>query len=431
MGRFWFMVYNLLVPILFFGFWLSSFFDRKTRQSFSGRAGQADKLKQYLNSVPPGFTRIWVHCVSVGEWLQALPIIQVLKESNPNLIVVVSFFSSSGYNYLKSKSPIDFKFYLPFDFYRSARSTFTILKPDLWIVSKFDVWPNHMHWAGKLGVPTVLIAATLSADTGRLKEPVATLNRYVYRNFSWLFPISNLDRDRLLKLFPHPARMVVAGDTRFDSVFQKWELVQASGTRPVFEPVPEVILLAGSIWPTDEQHLLPALKSLLLKHQNLSAVLVPHELHENQFKTIEGFFGDSFATERYSVFEARGHTKARIAIVDTVGKLAGLYLNCDLAYVGGSFGVGVHNVMEPAVFGKPVLFGPKHVNSFEALELKRLGGGFEVNDRSEIERQLDILISNTELRTSTGETAKGLVMNNLGATGKILEKLKQEYDFIS
>lgn len=431
MGRVWFIIYNLLIPILLAGFWMFSFFNQKSRQAFSGRAGQIKKLGQFVKTIGPNVPRIWVHCVSVGEWLQAIPVIQQLKESNPNLTVMVSFFSASGYNYLKQSQLVNHKFYLPFDFYKSAQRLFQIIKPDLWIISKFDVWPNHLHWAGLLDVPTVMIAATLSANSGRIRGPIGVLNRYVYKNINWLFPISIPDRDRFLKLYPYPDRMFIAGDTRFDSVSQKGERVRSANPSPVFTPTPQVTFLAGSIWPSDERHLLPALKNALLKHPDLKAALVPHELHEQHIKSIEKFFEGTFETERYTDFEDKGFTQCRIAIIDTIGKLAGLYLNCDLAYVGGSFGVGVHNVMEPAVFGKPVLFGPNHLNSYEALEIKRLGGGFVVNNQAEMERQLDKLVPNAELRTSVGEIAKGLVLNNLGATGKILMKLRQEYDFIS
>ena len=431
MGRFWFVIYNLLVPIMLFGFWISSFFNRKTRESFAGRIGQERKLKDFFAEVPDQAFRLWVHCVSVGEWLQAVPVLKELRKSNPRLIIVVSFFSPSGFNYVKESPLMDYKFYLPFDSFSSARNVFQIIRPDLWIVSKFDVWPNHLYRAGKQSVPTVLIAATLSANSGRLSGPIGALNRFVYQNFQWLFAISEPDRDRFLSLYPNRDHMLVVGDTRFDSVFQKSEDVRAAHPVPILDPAPDLTILAGSTWPSDEQHLLPAIRDTLIKHPGVKAVIVPHELDENHLVEIESFFADVFKVERYSSFAQLGHTGARVAIMDVIGQLAGLYLNCDLAYVGGSFGAGVHNVMEPAVFGKPVLFGPKHINSFEALELKRLGGGFEVTNQAEIAHQLDILVSNAELRATVGKIAQDLVMNNLGATEKILEKLRNEYDFIS
>jgi 3-deoxy-D-manno-octulosonic-acid transferase len=168
------------------------------------------------------------------------------------------------------------------------------------------------------------------------------------------------------------------------------------------------------------------------KHTGLCAILVPHELHESHITDIENILSRAgLESERYTDFEKNGGTEKRIAIINTVGMLARIYMQTNLAYVGGSFSSGVHNVMEPAVFGQPVIFGPVNANSFEAGELMKAGSAFAVENAAQIEEILEKLVTNDLYRTEIGQKAKDLIYNNLGATERIYNHLKQNYDFIS
>ncbi len=433
MGKLVLILYNFLfIPVFRLGFYLGSFFNVKMKLGIEGRKGLYINLKHALSQIDSSRKRIWFHCTSVGEWEQAVPIIDEIKRSNPDIYVLVSFFSPSGYNYVKRYDNVDYKTYLPFDTFSNAKQFISIVKPNLWVISKFDVWPSHLYIAGKMNVPVVLTAATLSSNSGRDKGLSKWLNTFVYRNISLVFPISEIDKNRFLNIFPYPERIVVAGDTRFDQVFIKAQKVIESEEVTIFADNAGIKLITGSIWPADEKHLLTALINLYKKYKFLKLILVPHELHESHIADIEDVLNASgIESERYTLFEKTGGTTKRIAIINTIGMLARIYKQTQIAYVGGSFSSGVHNVMEPAVFGQPVVFGPEYHNSFEALELIREGCAFNGSNTVELENILDRFIGNEADRIETGNRARNLIEQNIGATQIIIQKLKETYGFIS
>lgn len=433
MGKLIIILYNFIfIPVFKFGFFTGSFFNVKMKLGRNGRKNLFLNLSERLSQVKPDQKRIWFHCTSVGEWEQAVPIIDEIKTGRPDIFVLVSFFSPSGYNYVKRHPNVDFKTYLPIDSFANARRFIRIVKPDLWVISKFDIWPAHLYIAGKMNIPVVLTAATLSSNSGRDKGLSKILNWFVYKNISLIFPISLIDRNRFLQVFPYPERMVVAGDTRFDQVFNKAQKVRASGEVVIFKDNSGIKLITGSIWPADEKYLLPALINLYKKYGYLKLILVPHELHEAHISDIENILSNAgIESERYTSFENAGGTTKRVAIINTIGMLARIYKQTQLAYVGGSFSSGVHNVMEPAVFGQPVVFGPEYHNSFEAIELIRKGFAFSGSNSVELETLLDRFVSNETDRVETGNKAKNLIEQNIGATQIIIKKLKETYDFIS
>ena len=433
MGRLIYIFYNLLaVPLMYVGFAAGSLFNRKIKKGWEGRRSWYSKIRDAMASVPDGAVRVCCHCTSVGEWEQAVPVLEKLKKDHANLFVMVSFFSSSGYEYAKAHPSVDLKIYLPIDSWGNAQRLFRLLRPSLWVISKFDIWPNHMIAAGKMGIPIVMIDATLSADSGRDKGLMKPLSRFVYRYFDFMFPISEEDQARFLQVFPFPDRMQVTGDTRFDQVHAKGTAVQEKEKIELFEDNSGLKIIAGSIWPADEKHVMPAFVKAMQKYDHLKLILVPHELHESHLADIESALSAAgLESERYSRFADQGKTKKNIAIVDTIGMLALLYKDTDLAYVGGSFDSGVHNVMEPAVFGQPVIFGPKHLNSFEAMELIKVGSAFEINNAREMEQLLDRMIGDDEARKESGRKASDLILGNLGATEKIVNQLKKRYEFLA
>lgn len=427
-----YLLYNMLaVPVLRLGFLVFSRFNSKARMGYEGRARQRHALAYALARIPEDTQRVFVHCTSVGEYEQAVPVIAALKAQNPDLFVIVSFYSASGYNYVKNNPDIGLKIYLPLDVYARARRLLTQINPVLFMISKFDVWPNFMAAAGKLGIPVVMIAATLSENSRRDKGLAKALNQHAFKHFDFIFPISEDDRARFIALYPYPDRMLVAGDTRFDQVYKKGQKILKQAPAPLFENQEGLVFIAGSIWPADEKHLMPALGRALNRYPTLRAILVPHELHEAHLVAIEQALADvGVQSERYTTFETKGQTNARVAIVDTIGMLAKLYAHTDFAYIGGSFSTGVHNVMEPAVFGQPVIFGPKYTNSFEAMELEKIESGFSIQNEAELEKFINIFTTDHARRTRAGENAKALVEKNVGAADKILNILNQRYEHI-
>ncbi|HHP7242959.1 MAG TPA: 3-deoxy-D-manno-octulosonic acid transferase [Cyclobacteriaceae bacterium] len=425
MGKIFWLAYRYVIsPFYRVVYLIAGFFDPKVEKGLVGRKGLFKNLRKA--TIPEHTKRILIHCASVGEWEQALPIIHHLKKLDNTLFIAVSFFSPSGYNYSGNHPLVDFKFYLPFDTYGNAKRLFKLIRPDLWIISKFDVWPSHLMAAGKLTIPVLMIDATLSEDSGRDKGIVKTFSRYIYKNFDYLFPISGFDADRFYKIFPFRERMAVTGDTRFDQVKLRAQKAIDAGKINLFKSTKNITLILGSTWPQDEEEVLPATINLLKKYGQLQVIAVPHEIGKKHLNDIEEQFSNSgFEPTRYT--QIKEATDKRVVVIDVIGVLARLYQNTDVAFVGGSFGKTVHNVMEPAVFGQPVLFGPDHVNSFEALELKKIGAAFSVENGKAFEEKVHELITNDELRRKTGKLAKDLIDDNLGASEKIMNILKERY----
>ncbi len=432
MSLIWMLLYNLLVvPVIYSGFYIGSLFNSKIREGLKARKNQFAWLGNEITKADDR-KRILFHCTSAGEWLQALPIIEKLKSVNPGLFIMVSFFSPSGYKFAKNPATVDLKFYLPLDSRIAAYRLFRMLKPDLWIISKFDIWPNHVMAASALNIPMVITSATLSADSGRDKGISKGFNRLVYNKIAHLFPISEEDKRRFKAMVPDESKYTIAGDTRYDHVYNRGIMASDAGDVPVFDEKKGLTIIAGSTWPADEKHVLPALAMLCSDHPDLHVIVVPHELHESHLRDIESVFGCyDIKTVRFTDFSASGSTPERVVILNTIGLLARLYKQTDIAYIGGSFGKGIHNVMEPAVFGQPVLFGPNHVNSYEAGELLKIGAAFRANSQQEIYDKMRLLINDQLLRKTMGEKAKNLIYDNIGATDIIINTLKKHYGIIS
>lgn len=425
-------LYNILaVPVFRVGFYAGSLFHAKMRAGRIARKKQFAWLAQEITKAGSR-KRVLFHCTSAGEWLQALPIIEQIKSSNPQLYVMVSFFSPSGFNFAKNPDTVDLKFYLPLDSRCAARRLFGILRPELWIISKFDIWPNHVWTASKLGIPIVITSATLSADSGRDKGLSRIFNKLIYSKISHFFTISEADKARFQQLVPDEARYTVAGDTRYDHVFNRGQKAGDAGDVALFTGDSGITVIAGSTWPADEKHVLPALAELTQEHPHLRVIVVPHELHETHLHEIESVFNRYHVPcERYTSFSGVRTASARVVIFDTIGLLARLYKQTHIAFIGGSFGKGTHNVMEPAIFGQPVLFGPNHLNSHEAGELLQAGAAFRIASEQEFHERVSLLIRDNALRISMGEKAKYLIMNNIGATATITNILHEKYGILS
>jgi len=426
------ILYNLIiVPVLFIGFRTGSWFNPKIKEGLAARKGMDNRIGTALAKIDRKRKKILFHSASAGEWQQALPVIEKMKSLHPDLYVVASFFSPSGYRFAGNPSSVDLKVYLPLDTRSAARRFFRRLKPDLWIISKLDIWPNHLAVATRMGIPVVVTSATLAPDSGRDKGISAIFNKALYARISHFFPISEETRQRFLKLVPDTDRYTVTGDTRYDHVYHKSAATAKAGEVTVFHQPSGITLIAGSIWPQDEKHVLPAFGRLLLEHADVRAIIVPHEIHEPHLSAIEDFFAKiNISTVRYSELPSEGAMGVRVVIFNAVGMLARLYRQTDIAFVGGGFGKGVHNVMEPAVFSQPVFFGPNYLTSDEASELLKKGGGFLVKNEEEVMEGFELFITNAAKREESGRKARSLVMDNVGATDITVRRITEDYSNI-
>jgi len=418
-------IYNLFgLPLYWLGFAIFSIFNKKARKGFLGRSGTFKTLKEAKNEFE-NKNVLLIHSSSSGEWEQAAPIVKLIKEDQPDIYIIATFFSYSGMKNVKD-SNIDLKIYLPFDSIYNARRLFDIIKPKLWLISKYDIWPNFVYAAHRQNIPSILASAELAEDSVRHKGINRIINSTFYPLLTHILPKSEGDKGRFQQISPSYKNFLVTGDARFDQIYQKAQNALKDEKVKIFNYSPEKIMIGGSMWPADEKHVLPAMASCLKKHPELSLIIAPHELHEDHISAIEDFFSNAgLESERYSNFNKNGGTNKRIAIVNTIGMLAKIYRQTDLAYVGGSFSSGVHNTMEPAAYGQPVVFGPKYKNAYEACELVKIGAGFSINNKEEANSIFEKLISNNQYRSDCSKKAKSFLEESLGASEQTYSLMMQ------
>ncbi|MBR9975948.1 MAG: 3-deoxy-D-manno-octulosonic acid transferase [Bacteroidetes bacterium] len=426
----WKLFYNLLVlPPLWLAFRVLWLFNRKVRRGMRGRHGSLQRLRVFLRGNPSP-RRLWVHASSMGEFEQAKPIIEALRERDPELVIIASFFSPSGYENNLRYRAVDAVVYLPFDSAGRARRFLELMRPTAAVFIRYDVWPNHIWACHDLGIPVMLANATLRMNSGRLRPFIRHFHRHVYDCMETILTVSERDAEafRLLRL--RHASVQAVGDTRYDRVAGKAAL---SRKRPLVPPhmlEGRTVVVAGSVWPEDEEVLLPALFHQLERDPNLLVVLVPHEPTIDHLEFLEYRLNGSVSHLRFSYLSS--WAGERMLIVDSIGILLPLYAVADLAFVGGGFKSNVHNTLEPAAYGIPVLYGPKIGNSQEARELANAGGGFVVRSADDMHTALDMLLTDGDRRRAAGEAAGRFVAERSGSTAHILTHLlplvkKKEY----
>jgi len=436
----WQTAYDLaFLPALRAGIRVLSPFRPKISQGLAGRAGTFDEIQHYLESRPKGARSgggIWFHGTSVGEFLQAVPLMLRLKAARPERPVWFSFFSPSVEERARAFKGCDLAFYLPEDTRWAMRRLVTLLRPGLMVFSKFDLWRNVITECRAAGVPTAVTAATLSPDSGRLSGLSGAFHRSFYRHLELVCAISDQDGGSFARLGVPRERIVTTGDTRFDQTWERAAKVRPDD--PLVEPFHgwggRTVFALGSTWPTDEEHVLPAVAALATSHPELRFVLVPHETTPEHLENLRRFLnGQGLSYESYSSFGAGTESRKRVApetravVIDRVGVLAAVYRAASLVYVGGSFGKGVHNVMEPACFGLPVIFGPKHLNSYEARLMLAAGGAFAVDSSAAAVDAVEKILADPEACKQAGAAAQGVVRDNLGATERTLYELASRF----
>ncbi len=419
--RIWKLFYNVLIlPPLWLAFRVLWLFNRKVRRGLRGRHSSLQRLRVFIRN-NPGKRRLWVHASSMGEFEQAKPIIEALRERDPELVIIASFFSPSGYENNLRYRAVDAVVYIPFDAHRKARQFLALMQPTAAVFIRYDVWPNHIWACRELGIPVMLANATLRANSGRLRPLIRNFHRCVYDGMEAILTVSESDAQAFRTMKLRHAQVMAVGDTRYDRVTGKASL---SRKRML---VPEQILegrkaiVAGSSWPEDEEMLLPALFALLERDPRLLCIIVPHEPTIDHLEYLEYRLNGSVQHLRFSYLQS--WNGERVLIVDSIGILLPLYAVADVAFVGGGFKSNVHNTLEPAAYGIPVLYGPKIGNSQEARELADAGGGFVVRTREEIESKLEALLEDDAARRDAGAAAGRFVAERSGSTAHILTHL--------
>jgi 3-deoxy-D-manno-octulosonic-acid transferase len=393
---------------------LASLFNAKARQWQAGRKNLFRHIEQALIQVPSE-KRIWIHASSLGEFEQGRPLIEALKQNFPQYAIVLTFFSPSGYEVQKNYKYADFVFYLPLDTKRNAQRFLDLVQPELAIFVKYEFWLNFLFALKLRHIPTVLISAVFRPNQ-------LFFNRYIsfYRNalsaFSHFF-VQNEMSKKLLQDIGYQ-NVTISGDTRFDRVFDIAQDDFRLDTLTSFVNNKKTII-AGSSWPHDEDLLARYAK----QRSDIKWIIAPHEVTPSHIKQIKTLFADKKTLLYSEISSVTNLADYDLLIVDTIGLLNKIYRYGTIAYIGGGFGKGIHNILEPAVFGLPVLFGPRYQKFEEATQLILLGGACSITNYSTLETQLNQWLDDTEKYETASLSTTQFVQRQIGAVKTIMEYL--------
>ena len=386
--------------------------ETKFRRGLSARRGVLERYRRWsASNRDPSRPLVWFHAPSVGEGLQALPVIELVTQRRHDVQIAYTFYSPSAERFAQSVKA-EFTDYLPFDTFDNAEAIIAALRPTALIFSKLDIWPALTESAADHGVKVGVISATLPESSGRRGIFARALLADAYRAIDSVGAIDDSDAARLREQGVNRDRITVTGDTRYDQVWLRARKPASSLVQSFKSSRPT--LVAGSTWPSDEKHLLPAWLRIREKIPDARLIIAPHELDDGHLESIVKWArSHSLRVNRIDSPDARG---ADVLLVDRFGILGDLYALADVAYVGGAFhAAGLHSVLEPAAFGAPVLFGPLYQKSRDALKLLAAAGGASVNGEVDLSIRLADWLGSVAARDAAGTAAKVMVQNELGA----------------
>jgi 3-deoxy-D-manno-octulosonic-acid transferase len=389
--------------------------NHKARLWFDGRKKWRDDLRNKLQGKSK--SRIWVHCASLGEFEQGRPLIEAIRKDHADLCIVLTFFSPSGYEIRKHYAQADVVMYLPLDSKKNSHDFISIVSPQQVFFIKYEYWINYFEELKRRKIPLYLVSAIFRQGQVFFKS-YGGIFRRVLKNVSHIYV---QDKDSVSLLNSIGINHVTdAGDTRFDRVN---EIV--ASRKPVESLAKfkgrRTMIIAGSSWKDDEEILLDCLKQTGM--QNVCLVIAPHEVNEVRVNEIERSITDRFPSakiDRYSGDEAK--ESSQFFILDTIGLLSSAYYYSDIVWIGGGFGKGIHNTLEAAAFGKPVLFGPNYKKFKEACDLVSHTAAFPV-ERQNAFSILERLITDKDFCNKAGRAGSAYVSSNTGATARILESV--------
>jgi 3-deoxy-D-manno-octulosonic-acid transferase len=385
----------------------------KLKLFVEGRTNWESKLK---SQVYDNDKVIWFHAASLGEYEQAVPIINALKLSHPDYKIAVSFFSPSGYEIKKKDSKLDIVTYLPLDTRINASAFLQILKPEIAFIIKYEIWPNLMDELHDREIKTYLISGLFRPEQLYFK-PIGKFMAEALNKFNHLF-VQNEDSLRLLQKHGFE-QSSISGDTRYDRVISQLGMDNRLDFMEDFTTSGELTVVFGSTWPEDLSVTLGAINKV---PTSIKLVIAPHEISPSQIQKLK-----KNITKKVICFSQIEHINLKdydVLIVDAIGYLTKIYSYANLAYVGGGMGFsGLHNILEPAAFGIPVVIGKNYEKFPEAKKLRRLGGLFSVESENEFEELLNKLITDKTFREKSGQICGHFVNSEAGATQTILYKI--------
>ena len=408
------LIYNIAIAFYVLIIRIAAFFNPKARQWVEGRKHIFKKIEQALKENTQSV--IWIHCASLGEFEQGRPVIEAIRQQYPDTRIFLTFFSPSGFEIRKTYQGADYIFYLPADLPFNARRFLKLVRPKLVVIVKYEFWFNYLRLLRRRQIPTLIISA-IFRPTQHFFKWYGSWFRKNLKGITHFF-VQN-EQSALLLHSIGIAQVTISGDTRFDRVStiakncKPFPLIkQFSNSHQLF--------LAGSTWPVDEE----LIKRLYEANKGFKFIIAPHEVHEEHIRYIEQLFEGQ--TLRYSKVTSENITQTDILIIDSIGILSNLYQYAYIAYIGGAFGKGLHNILEPATFGKPVIFGTNYSKFGEAVELIKRGGVFSIHDAKELISISTQLSSDETVYLQASSQCSNYVTTMRGATTLILLEIKKQ-----
>ena len=419
------MIYNIVIYFVLWGIAIASLFNEKVRKMWRGEREAFKILKQ---KVDPNAKYIWFHAASLGEFEQGRPLMERIRKAYPQYKILLTFYSPSGYEVRKNYKGADIICYMPVDTRLNAIRFLRLVRPVMAFFIKYEFWSNFLHILKHRNIPTYSVSSIFREDQVFFK--------WYGRNYAGVlkcftrFFVQNEESKRLLEGIGIPAVDVV-GDTRFDRVLQ---IKEAAKQLPICEAfrtgvassqsadVPHhdfKVFVAGSSWPPDENIFIPFFN----EHKDWRLLIAPHVIAEEHLKLILSLIKGKKVV-RYTQTTPEEAAEADVLIIDCFGLLSSMYNYGDVAYIGGGFGVGIHNTLEAAVWNMPVIFGPNNKKFQEAQGLLKSGGGFEINTYEDFSGLMSPLMNDETFLKQAGDKAGTFVAHLAGATDKVLASVK-------
>ena len=419
------MIYNIVIYFVLWGIAIASLFNEKVRKMWRGEREAFKILKQ---KVDPNAKYIWFHAASLGEFEQGRPLMERIRKDNPLYKILLTFYSPSGYEVRKNYEGADIICYMPVDTRLNAIRFLRLVRPVMAFFIKYEFWSNFLHILKHRNIPTYSVSSIFREDQVFFKW-YGRSYAGVLKCFTRFF-VQNEESKRLLEGIGITAVDVV-GDTRFDRVLQ---IKEAAKQLPICEAfrtgvassqsadVPHhdfKVFVAGSSWPPDENIFIPFFN----EHKDWRLLIAPHVIAEEHLKLILSLIKGKKVV-RYTQTTPEEAAEADVLIIDCFGLLSSMYNYGDVAYIGGGFGVGIHNTLEAAVWNMPVIFGPNNKKFQEAQGLLKSGGGFEINTYEDFSGLMSSLMNDETFLKQAGDKAGAFVAHLAGATDKVLASVK-------
>jgi len=410
-------MYNVIIYLIQFGVAVASLFSEKVRKMWKGECASFGVPRDKLE---PDAQYIWFHAASLGEFEQGRPLMEQIRREHPQYKILLTFFSPSGYEVRKNYAGADIICYLPIDTIGNARKFLRTVRPVMAFFIKYEFWYNYLHVLKHRQIPTYSVSSIFRKDQVFFKWYGRHYGK-VLNCFTRFFVQNEESRRLLATIGIHDVDVV--GDTRFDRVLQ---IKEAAKQLPIVESFVQgtadgkraKVFVAGSSWLPDEEIFIPFFN----KHKDWKLIIAPHVIGEDHLKQIDQLLDRK--TVRYTQATEATASEADCLLIDCFGLLSSVYHYGDISYVGGGFGVGIHNVLEAAVWDMPVIFGPNNERFREAQGLKKAQGGFDIASAEDFERIMLRLMTDASYLHDCGQHAGQFVEGMTGATPKILRRIQ-------